>query len=277
MTEKFAEINGIKICYEINGRGFPLVLIHGYGGKKEYWFAVKDFLASKFQLITFDLRNSGKSERLNQPITMDVFAEDVKSLINYLNLDQINIGGTSLGGMITQKFILKYPERVNKAIFINTHYNGKMGEIILETTKEQVKNFSRNYEKNEDYWEEAKFLFHRKMRREMMENPKKKFYGIWTAEDLIELTETNPPTIEDTINQGNAFKGFDTYDQLKNIRNPVLLIASSHDRILPKSQMIEMHHLIPNSRLEIIEKAGHWSPISRAPEISQILLDFLSN
>ena len=51
MAEKFVEINGIKICYQIHGDGYPIVLIHGFGSKKESFMAQVPALSEEFRLI----------------------------------------------------------------------------------------------------------------------------------------------------------------------------------------------------------------------------------
>ncbi len=63
----FADINGIKICYEIYGsdNNIPIILIHGFGAKKEIWNSQVGALSKKFKVITFDIRGSGKSDRPN--------------------------------------------------------------------------------------------------------------------------------------------------------------------------------------------------------------------
>ncbi len=58
MTELFAEVNGINICYEIHGDGYPVILVHGWGGTKDEWFVHIDALAKLFKLITFDNRGA---------------------------------------------------------------------------------------------------------------------------------------------------------------------------------------------------------------------------
>jgi len=62
---------------------------------------------------------------------------------------------------------------------------------------------------------------------------------------------------------------------IHEIKNDTLLITSSHDRIMPQSVMEEMHEKIPNSTLKVVDKAGHSSPVSRAPEINKMIIEFL--
>jgi len=275
MSEKFAEVNGINICYEILGEGYPLFLIHGYGGTKETWFVMKKDLSKHFKLIIFDNRSAGKSDHLNEPITMQMFADDVKGLMDYLNIKKAHIGGESLGGMIAQQFVLSYPERVNKLILINTNYSGVMGEIIKRTV---IQNFeSGKINPEEAFWERATFGFHISFRKQLQADPKKKIFNTFSVQDLIRMDVENPLTINDLENQAYDLKSFNTLDRLTEIKTFTLLIAASHDRILPNSQMKEMHEKISNSTLKILQKAGHYSTTSRAPEIVKLILDFLTN
>jgi pimeloyl-ACP methyl ester carboxylesterase len=64
---------------------------------------------------------------------------------------------------------------------------------------------------------------------------------------------------------------------LEQIKNNTLLIAASHDRLTPKAVMIEIHEKLPNSTLKVVEKAGHFMTLSRAPEVNDIILEFLEN
>ena len=82
---------------------------------------------------------------------------------------------------------------------------------------------------------------------------------------------------QDIINQGNAMKGHNTLNRLSEIKNETLLLAASHDRLIPKSLMVEINKKIPNSILKIIDKAGHFMTVSRATEVNNIILDFLNS
>lgn len=100
---------------------------------------------------------------------------------------------------------------------------------------------------------------------------------MWSAEDLIKNSMIDPPTAEDIEVQAGAVNTHHTLERLNEIKNNSLLIASTHDRIMPTAVMKEMHKRIPNSTLKIIDKAGHDSPLSRAPEINQMIIEFLKN
>ncbi|MHA1782019.1 MAG: alpha/beta fold hydrolase [Promethearchaeota archaeon] len=277
MTEQFAEVNGIKICYEISGKedGYPVFLIHGFGAKKEGWIAQVGPLGEKFKVIRMDNRGAGKSDRPNEPYSMEMFADDIAGLMDHLKIEKAHIIGWSLGGMIVQHFVLKYPERVNKIVLINTNYKGVGGEHYAKTRHDSLEVLLKDPEKA--FWDGARLSFYRKFRKEMEANPTKKFYGLWSVEDLIKESTIDPPTHQDIDNQAHAMEGHNTLDRLHEIKHPVLLLAASHDRLTPKSVMEEMHERLPNSKLIVIDKAGHDSPLSRAPEVNKHIIEFLEN
>ncbi|MFW9876350.1 MAG: alpha/beta fold hydrolase, partial [Candidatus Thorarchaeota archaeon] len=102
MKEAFAHVNGIKFCYEIHGNGDPVLLVHGFGAKKESWIAQTSPLVKHFKVIRFDNRGAGKSDRPDASYTMEIFADDINGLLDHLEIEKTHIIGWSLGGMIVQ-------------------------------------------------------------------------------------------------------------------------------------------------------------------------------
>ncbi len=278
MGECFVDVNGINLCYRIDGEGDPIVEIHGFGSKKESFMAQTPVLSKQFKVISFDNRGSGKSERPNTLYSMDMFADDLKGLLDYLKIKKTHIIGLSMGGMIALTFISKYPKQVNKLVLINTLAklpNNFDADAYIQSKIKTLK--LKNKDPEKAFWDSIQFGFHTKIRREMKANPKKKFYGIWSAEDLLEYYKTNPSTPQDIRNIANSFKNYEISEKLSNIPHKTLLLTASHDKLVPKSQMLEIHKKLPNSILKIIEEAGHESPKSKAPEINQLIINFLAN
>jgi pimeloyl-ACP methyl ester carboxylesterase len=274
----FANIRDIKLSYRIYGEGFPVIFIHGYGAKKEIWKPQVAEISKNYRVVTFDLRGTGESDRPNIPYTMKMMAEDVNELAEFLNIKKVHIIGRSFGGMIAQNFALLYPEKIDKLVLIATNY-GRMDTEWVEIPKngrlEEIENLKRDPLKA--FKQKSKWLFHLKFRREMEGNPTKRFYEIFSMEDLIKESMINPSRPQDIINQAEAMKTHYTFDKLGKIRHKTLLIAASHDRQTPVSVMEEMNKKIPNSELKIIYEAGHFMTLSRASEVNKIILDFLEN
>ena len=117
----FLEINGTNTFYEIVGKGYPLIFIQGAFVSSKMWKPQIDYFSKKFQVITYDVRGHGKTGV--SPVkkySIELFADDLNSLIKKLNLEKPIICGLSLGGMIGQVFAVKYPEEVSSLILSDT-------------------------------------------------------------------------------------------------------------------------------------------------------------
>ncbi|TXT62873.1 MAG: Soluble epoxide hydrolase [Promethearchaeota archaeon] len=278
MTEKFTDINGLNLSFIEKGEGEPLILIHGIGGKKETWISQINDLSKYFRVIAVDLRGVGKSDRPDMPYTMEMLADDIKGLMDSLELESAHIIGRSLGGMIAQYFVLKYPNKVDKLVLMTTNPrvpDEKAAELIKKGRLEEIKSLQEDPEQS--FWQKSRLLFHKDFRKKMKNNPSKKFYGIFSAEDLIEETTKNPSTPQDIENLSYTLKSHDILDQIENIKHKTLLVSGSHDRLTPKSSMLEIQKKIPNSKIEIIPNSGHFLHLSHAPEVNKLLIEFLKN
>ena len=276
MTEAFADVNGIKICYSSQGEGYPTFLLHGFGSKKEGFMAQIPELSKYFRVISIDLRGSGKSSRPNYHYTMDMFVDDIKGLMDYLSIKKVNLIAHSFGGVIAQNLVVKYPNSVNKLIIINSLTKIPDTYDPEPYIQMRIKGLElRKKDPAKAFWDSTQYGFYPKFRQKMLDNPKEKFYGLWSAEDLIDYYNANPPTPQDIRNISYSFKTHKVFNKLHEITQETLLLAASHDVLVPKERMIEIHDLLPNSTLKVIEKAGHESHKQCAPEINQIIIEFL--
>jgi len=273
-----ANSNGINISYKLKGKGFPVIFIHGFGSKKEIWKPQIIAFSKKFKVITFDLRGTGKTDRPNYPYSMKMFVDDIKGLIDFLQIKKTHLVGRSFGGMIAQHFALSYPDQLDKLILIATNYgkpDNEWVEILKNNRLKEIKMLKISPE--QAFWNKLRWIFHQNFQKELKNNPKKKYFNLFSAESLIKESTINPSRPQDIINQAEAMKAHYTLESLEQIENKTLLIAASHDRLTPKSVMSKIHEKIPNSTLKIVEKAGHFMTLSRAPEVNKIILDFLES
>ena len=109
----------------------------------------------------------------------------------------------------------------------------------------------------------------------MKADPKKKFYGLWSAEDLMEELTDNQMNPEDYARFEKAGSMHSLLDRLSEVKNPIIIIRGSNDRMAPKLVMDEMHAALPNSTMKTFENSGHHVFIERAPEVNQLIIDFL--
>lgn len=281
MTDLFAEVNGIKICYEVLGEGEPVILVHGFSDRKEHWAGQFSGLAKHFKVIRADNRGAGKSDRPDGPYSMGDYADDINGLMRHLEIEKTHIIGHSLGGMIVQNFALKYPDRINKIILVNTipgitPPNMDPSQIIEVFRKSAITGLeAKKRDPLGAVIAGAKTSYSRDFWKQMRDDPKKKFHGLWSVEDLVDEHMTFGPTEKDLNNQADSLKTHNVYERLHEIKNETLVLSAEKDKTCPSSMGQIIHELLPNSKMIVIEKAGHQSILEYAPLVNQHIIDFL--
>ena len=272
----FANVKGIKLRYKFKGEGYPTFLIHGFA-KKEFWIGQINALSEEFKVIWFDNRGVGESDRPNEPYTMKMLVEDLKGLMDFLNIQKAHLIGHSLGSFIAQNFTLTYPERVNKLILMSTNPGLPDQKGIDIFKNNQIALYeARIKDPISGFFTKMKVRFTREFLKLMKSDPKKQFHGIFSAEDLIKSENENPWTPQDIINHSNALADHNTLAALHKIKHKTLIIAGEKDRLTPRISSEQVHEKIPNSELRIVS-GGHYFPLENAPEVNQIIIDFLKS
>jgi 3-oxoadipate enol-lactonase/3-oxoadipate enol-lactonase/4-carboxymuconolactone decarboxylase len=111
------EVNGARTHYDEDGRGEPVVLVHGLGGTGvDIWKHVIAPLAAEFRVISYDLRGSGRSEVTEGPYAVELLADDLGALLDALELGRVALMGHSLGGGIVLRYAATHPERVRAVV-----------------------------------------------------------------------------------------------------------------------------------------------------------------
>ena len=239
----------IKINYEKKGKGIPLLLLSGWGMTIGSWEFVKNFFKRKMMVILLDNRGNGKSSKPNYPYSMEMFIDEIRALLNYLQIkEKIHVVGISMGGMTALNFALKYPEDVKSLILISTSaYPGEDFEFVFEELR-RIKN---------ELPPEIGF-------KKMLElSFSKKFLDRLSEDKMLydalfdELYLKNDMSWQDYINQSAAIRDLDIRDSLKRIELPTLIIHGTADRELPFKHGELLHDNIRNSKLIPLEGLGH--------------------
>jgi pimeloyl-ACP methyl ester carboxylesterase len=133
--------NGIDIGYKLIGSGEPLVMIPGTGNTMERWpQELIETLSKKYQLIVMDNRGMGYTTDNDVAFTYKLLADDVIGLLDALKVEKTHVLGFSLGSAITQKLLLEYPHRFNKAIIYATSTDGSNVAAVMKGLKDKAPN-----------------------------------------------------------------------------------------------------------------------------------------
>lgn len=139
-TGPYADVNGLRMYYEVHGTGKPLVVIHGSFG----WAMVLPDLVKNRQVIAVELQGHGHTAMTQRPMTYANLADDVAALLKHLRIERADIFGYSMGGTVALAVAIRHPEVVNKVV-INGAHSAKLAEAFAPETLAQFKNLSETF------------------------------------------------------------------------------------------------------------------------------------
>ncbi len=116
---KIADVNGIKLYYEIHGTGRPLILLHGGLGAIDMFGPNLQALAKGRQVIGVDLQGHGRTADIDRPLRVEFMADDIAALIKHLGLDRPDIMGYSLGAGVALQTAIRHPESVGRLVVVS--------------------------------------------------------------------------------------------------------------------------------------------------------------
>jgi pimeloyl-ACP methyl ester carboxylesterase len=144
----YAEVNGLRMYYEIHGSGDPLILLHGGVGAIEMFGEVLPLLAEDRQAIAVDLQAHRRRADIDRPLNVECMADDIGALIEHLGFGKADVMGYSLGGGVALQTAIRHPEVVRKLVVISTPFRrggwylevlvgmGQMGPEAAEPMKQ---------------------------------------------------------------------------------------------------------------------------------------------
>jgi pimeloyl-ACP methyl ester carboxylesterase len=120
---KYANVNGLKLYYEVHGTGSPLVLLHGGGSTIKSTFGrVLPELEKNHQVIAVELQAHGHTADIDRPLSFEQDADDVAALLHQLGITKADIFGFSNGGTTSLQIAIRHPKLVNKLLLASTIY-----------------------------------------------------------------------------------------------------------------------------------------------------------
>ncbi|MDH3972251.1 MAG: alpha/beta hydrolase, partial [Gammaproteobacteria bacterium] len=124
----YANTTGLRIYHERHGSGCPVLFIGGVGGDLRGKPGVlAEALADRFDLLTFDQRGTGQTDKPDSPYTMTHYARDAAALLDAVGWSSCHVVGVSFGGMVAQELALQFPRRVLSMVLACTAAGGAGG------------------------------------------------------------------------------------------------------------------------------------------------------
>jgi pimeloyl-ACP methyl ester carboxylesterase len=262
-----AAANGIKLYYEVQCEGRPLVLISGIGYTNWQWHRMAPLLARHYQVITFDNRGIGQSDKPEGPYSAHMLAADTVALLDTLGIDKATIMGHSMGGFIAQALALEFPYQVAKLILCSTNFGGprhvpitsEAMKVLMDVSSDPLTRFRNGlYISTAPGWAEK----NPQMIQEWVD---------WRAANPIEPV---PYQAQLAIGLGLLMEEAAFENQLHRIHVPTLILFGKYDMVVPPANAALLAEKIPDSSVVILPDAGHFFPIEVPEAASQAVVDF---
>jgi 3-oxoadipate enol-lactonase len=257
--------NGIRIYYEVEGRGEAVALVQGLDRDHTGMRFQRKALAKQFQVVTYDCRGTGLSATPEGPYTCPQMADDLAYLLQALGIEKAHIVGASMGGAIAQEFAIKYPQMA--------------GRLVLLCTYMKADAFVRQLAK---FWMQAvEKTGHVLLRegilpwlytREFFEN--QQLALDWARK----LTRDQEPlySIRGFQWKAQAALAADTTDRIHLINAPTLVVAGELDLVVPPALCKQLADAIRGAQFTIIKGGGHAFFDEKPFELNEVLLNFLT-
>jgi pimeloyl-ACP methyl ester carboxylesterase len=240
------------------GKGFPLVLIHGFLGSSKMWEPQINFFKNNFRVITPDLPGFGKSNKAKSHNSIQSIANLLMDCLEEKKIDKFYLLGHSMGGMIVQEMAKKYGNKIVKLICYSTGPRGEMPgrfESVDQSRENLKKKGLEITVKNI-----AKTWFVRK------ENAK--YFDI-----CIEAgKQTSTKAADDAL---IAFKNWNGVDTLKNIKNETLIVWGDQDKSYNLEQIKTLEKSIKKSKLVIFKNCAHNVHLEQPDQFNNAIKNFL--
>jgi pimeloyl-ACP methyl ester carboxylesterase len=119
----YAPVNGLKMYYEIHGKGDPVVLLHGsFMTITNNWTDMIPRLSKSRQVIAVEMQGHGRTADINRDFSYEALADDIAALLDYLKIKQADVLGYSMGGGVAMQIAIRHPEKVRKVVSVSAAF-----------------------------------------------------------------------------------------------------------------------------------------------------------
>ena len=264
----------VELYYEVQGTGKPVVLIHGWPLSGRAWEAqLPALVEAGYQVITYDRRGFGQSSKPWNGYDYDTLAQDLKALMDELDLTDATIVGFSMGGGEVARYLGNFgSERISKAVLASAvppylfkaddNPDGALAEADIQEFLDGVSGdriaFLNDFTKNFFTPADGKLLVSKPMR----------LYN----RDIASFASAKA-----TYDCVKSFSYTDFRDDLKKFDVPTLVIHGDADQIVPfEASGQRSHDMIADSQLHVVEGGPHGINVTHAKEFNDILIAFLN-
>ncbi len=264
--------NDIDVFYQDLGTGRPVVLIHGWPLSSQLWdYQLAELPKHNLRVIAYDRRGFGKSSQPWDGYNYDTFADDLKAVLDTLDLQNVTLVGMSMGGGEVARYMSRHGgARVSKVVFLSaiTPYllktddnpDGVDGDVFDDMKEKLTKD-----------------------RADFLQTFGKQFYGMGFLDKPVSQAQLDGDfaraymaSQKATVDCVTAFAETDFRDDLAQIHVPTLIIHGDADKVVPIEASAERTAAaLPNAEYIVYEGAPHGLVVSEKDRVIEDLLSFI--
>jgi 3-oxoadipate enol-lactonase len=250
------QVDGTRIFYRTIGAGPALVLAHGAGGNHLSWWQQLPRFARRYRCVAFDHRAFGRSLDGGERPGRRAFADDLRSLLDYLGIEETAVIAQSMGGRTAVGFALRNPGRVRALVLAGTTGGAVNDEMRAEQEAHRDGPIGRR--------SLAQRAVSPRLRKE--------------RPDLAYLYRLigglNPPRPKDFLAPIPGYRG-STAERLAALGIPILFLVGEDDTITPPQIVRMAHEQVPGSQFDVVPGAGHSAYFEQAEAFNERVERFL--
>jgi pimeloyl-ACP methyl ester carboxylesterase len=271
---QYVVVNGVRLAYRAEGRGVPVIFVHGESHSHELWGRQLDAVSAKHFFVSYDRRGHGQSEDPVTGYSPVANAEDLNGLLNFLALPDAHFVVNSRGGAVIMQFLRWHPEKVRSLVFADA-------TIALANLSDSFRAAVRRYSAPPPSLEES--LRQREARKDSS------FYAVArTRPDVKAVLDRmidqysprvtmNPHQAEDQVSSmdigpWNARE----FPDMTQLRKPVLLVVGEKTDPYFIDGARKAANAWPRARLKVIPGADHLLALEAAELFNRLILDFFA-
>ncbi|KPI10853.1 hypothetical protein OK074_3035 [Actinobacteria bacterium OK074] len=261
-----AEVNGIRLHYEDQGHGEPVLLIMGQGAGGRAWhlYQVPDLVAAGHRVVTFDNRGIPPTGECPGGFTVDDMVADTAGLIEHLGLGPCRVVGTSLGAYVTQELMLARPELVSQGVLLATRGREDVLRTAVAAAEREL--YDSGVALPPSYAAAVRAVWN--LSPATLNDDER-------VRDWLELFEFSPPYSGPGVRAQMDLQVPDgRLAAYRAIDVPCLVVGFADDATLPPHLAREVAGAIPGAEYRELKDCGHYGYLERPDEVNRMLLEF---
>lgn len=249
---------------KVYGEGSPIIILHGLLGSLDNWQTVSKFFGQKYQVITLDARNHGRSQHL-ELFSYEAMVQDVIDTMESMSIQKAHFIGHSMGGKTAMHLSLMHPEKVDKLVVVDiapVNYESHHQDVFDAIYAVPLQSISQRADAEAiisshiDEYDVVQFIM-----KGLYRNEENQFAWRYNVDDIYQSYD--------------QIIGFEPAAHL--FEGPVLFLKGSNSKYIQSKDWTLIQDYFPNASLHVIEGAGHWLHAEKPQEFIQSVSAFLQD